>query len=133
MVLGIFPQHRPVSRELQRYLCIGPSLHLEDFPLLAHALPAFVGLVSQRIGGVEGFEIKILLVDPEYGEAPSDALVVPYRDSGQAGLAGADHIPTRRNEVHDVAQRGSRDGTMRVIGQQRTSAFGKGAGNNPVI
>ena len=52
-------------------------------------------------------------------------LVVSERDAGKAGFACADDVPTGRNEMHDVAQRGLRDDPMRVVREQGLATRGQ--------
>src|SRR5204863_1874512 len=50
------------------------------------------------------FYVQILRVSEEHGEAPRDPIVVSDRYTREVRLHGANHVPTRRVQVHELAQ-----------------------------
>ena len=57
----------------------------------------------------------------------------PSATPGSAGLARADYVPSRRNQVHHVAQRRLGDHAVRIIGQQRLARPRQLSGDRPVV
>ena len=66
-------------------------------------LPRSAITILGRIGGIDGFDIQILLVDPDDGQSERDVFVVPDRDARQRGFAGADGVPTRPDQMNGLA------------------------------
>src|SRR5206468_4173173 len=66
-------------------------------------------------------------------EPEAHPLVVPGRDAGERRLAGADHVPPRSDEVHDVAQRRHADRSMWVVRKQGFTGRGAGGAHDPVV
>lgn len=63
-----------------------------------HRLPFAPVFVLLGIGRIQLLDIEVALVNADNREAEADILVVPERDAGQSGLAGADRVqpgPTR--------------------------------------
>ena len=79
------------------------------------------------------FDVHVLLVHADDGEPEAHPLVVPGRDAGERRLAGADHVPPRSDEVHDVAQRRHADRSMWVVRKQRFTGRGAGGAHDPVV
>src|SRR5207249_2149009 len=82
-----------------------------DLDLLAdrlHLLPPPRGAVAGRVLRVGLDDDEVGLVGADDGDAPRDAVVVSDRHARQAWLAGPDHVPARRVEVDQVAQRRQR-------------------------
>jgi hypothetical protein len=98
-----------------------------------HALPAFFGLVLERVSGIEVFEIEILLVKAEDRKSPGDVFVVPEGDTRKARFARARDVPSRSDEMNHVAQRRQTDHAVRVVSQQGLAAVCQRAGNRPVV
>src|SRR5207248_6950475 len=76
---------------------------------------------------------NVLLVHADDREAEGDSLVMPDRDAWACRLAGADHVPSRRDQVRDVADAGIRDRPMGIIGEHRLAARRLLAAYRPVI
>ena len=53
--------------------------------------------------------------------------------AGQARLARADYVPSRRDQVDNIAQRRLGDDAMRIVGQQRLAAYRQRSGHRPVV
>ena len=51
--------------------------------------------------------------------SPGDAIVVTDGHAGKPGRGGADHVPTRRLQMHEIAQRRRRQRAMRIVGKKR--------------
>jgi len=58
---------------------------------------------------------------------------VPRGHARQRGFAGSDDIPPRRDQMHDVAQRGLGDHAMRIVREQGFAADRQPAGYGPII
>src|SRR5438105_11865901 len=58
---------------------------------------------------------------------------MPDRDAWTCRFAGADHVPSRRDEVRDVADAGIRDRPMGIIGENRLAARRLLAAYHPVV
>src|SRR5690242_9747580 len=130
----IFPKYRAVARELQIHGDVGPALHMEGSLLYLHVLPAVLGLVAQRVAGIELFQIKILLVHAENSPAPGDVLVVSVFNAGRARLGGPNYVPARSDQVNNVAER--RDlihRAVRIIAQKWPPGGGELARDYPVV
>ena len=98
-----------------------------------HARPSASCLVELRIFWVQLLEKQILLINAKNREAPGNALVVSQSHAGESRLARADHIPTRRHQVHHVAQRGKRNSAVRIVSHDGTAGGSDPAGNGPVV
>ena len=88
----------------------------------------FVNAADDRRAGDE-----ILLIDRKDGDAPRDRLVVTDRHAGQPRFDGADHVPSRRQEMDDVAQRRDGDRAMRIIREQRLARRRAASAHHPVV
>ncbi len=86
-----------------------------------------------RIGGVELLDVQVLLVEPEYREAPGDVLVVPQGNPRQAWFARADDVPAGSDEMHHVAEGWQADNAVRIIGKQRFAGAGAHSGDRPIV
>ena len=60
-------------------------------------------------------------------------LVVSERDARQRRLARADRVPSRRDQVHRLAQRRKLHRPVRIVGQDRLAGRGHGAIDHPVV
>src|SRR6202041_2582767 len=49
------------------------------------------------------------------------------------GFSATDHIPSRRDQMHPIAERGHSLQAMRIVGYQRKSSRGPAAAHHPVI
>ena len=78
----------------------------------------------KRVGRIKFFDVKILLVQAEDGKAPGDVLIVSQGDARQSRFPRTNHIPTRRDQMDDVSERGNCDHAMWIVCQQGLAAFG---------
>src|SRR5207237_8018379 len=62
-----------------------------------------------------------------------DRLYISKNNACANALTLADNIPTLRNQVHDVAQRGKRNSAVRIVGHDGTAGGSDPAGNGPVV
>ena len=82
-------------------------------------------LYCEESAGFKFFQVQVLLIEAENREPPGDILIVTQRHSGQSWLSCADHIPSRRDQMHHVPQRWLGDNPVRIVCQQRFSAAGQ--------
>ena len=132
--LRVLVEHRPVPRELVLDDDgLGLALHPDQLLLDLHVLPLAVGHVAIGVLRIGFFDIEILLVHAQDGEAPRQAVVVTDRDPWQARLGGADRAPAGRLEVHDVTQRGVHHLAVRVVGDDGLAGGRLVPADDPVV
>ena len=119
VVLPVLMQDRAMPRELQWHLHVRLPLDRDRLAHHPHRLPGVPVAVADGSAGSVCVDIQVLLVDGEDREAPRPVPVVPDRDPGQRRLAGADHVPARRDEVDPVPERGQLERAVRVVRQER--------------
>src|SRR5260370_34022043 len=122
----VFPKHRTMPGELQLDSDIGPALHVESGLAHFHPRPALAGFVAQRIARVEFLEIKILLIHAEDCPSPRNALIMAVLHTRSARFGGANDVPPRSHEVHDITQRRTLGyGAVRVVTDERAPRGGQ--------
>ena len=133
MMLAVLGQDRAVPGVLQLGRDGGLTLHGDRLAHHPEVLPLPLVAVAVRSRGVGLVDVEVFLIDGEDGESPRTLFVMPDRDPGQRRLAGADHVPARRDEVDPVAQRGKLDRPVGIIGQDRCTRERVVAGDHPVV
>ena len=132
-VRAILEQHRSVAGVFQfdggRLLAfnrdrVGADAHRFPVPLIA---------ILVWIRWIRVVDVEVLGVLSEDRQPPGAVLVVPDRDARQYRLAAADDVPTRRHQVHPVAQRRRRNHAMRIVGQDGSRADRARSGHHPVV
>ena len=83
--------------------------------------PAAVVLDLARVRRIQFLDVDILRVCLERLRAPGDAVVVSFSDAGMPRRRGTDHVPARRVELDEVAQRRMIE-CARDVGRGRTDA-----------
>jgi hypothetical protein len=130
---GIFEKDRTVSAELElnrsRRFTFDGDLLADDPQWFPRAVVA--NLVG--VGGIDFFDEDIVLICARYREAPRQAVVVADMHPDKRGFAGADHVPARCVQVHDVAQRGGGDFAVRIVRHDWLAGGGLGAAHHPVV
>src|SRR5581483_11192868 len=121
---------REAQLDLDRALL---ALDQDLFALDLHLGPGIANLVLGGIVRVRGLDEDVGLVGADDGDAPGDVVVVTQGDTGQGRFAGADAVPARRIQVHEIAQRRHGDGAMRVAGEHGFAGGGAGAIDDPVV
>ncbi len=130
---AVRPENRSVAGKLQIDFGIGRAFHMKNFALLFHVAPAAFRLVLKRVGGIEFFDVQILLIETENGEAPGDVFIVAERDAGESGFARSGDVPAGGDEVNHIAERRQADDAVRIVGEQGLAGSGEGAGDCPVV
>src|SRR5262249_1168136 len=77
-------------------------------------------------------KIQILLIEAEDREAPRNVLVVARSNSWQSRLARANHVPSWRDEMHDIAQRRLGDDAVPLIPHHRLTPPPTASRSGPV-
>src|SRR5207237_10830092 len=98
--------------------------------------PSPTGAVAPQTGSAARahlLDVDVLLVHADHREAEAHPLVVAGGDAGKRGLAGADHVPTRPDEMREVAQRRQAEGAMGIVREQRLSGRRTGPAYDPVV
>ena len=109
------------------------TLHGDRVADRAHRLPRAPVAILRRVRRVRAVDVEILAVRVEDGEPPRSVLVVPDGDAGDHRLAAADHVPPRRDQVHEVAKRRRGDRAVRVVRHERAAAQGAMSADHPVV
>ena len=111
----------------------GGALHTDRIDDLTHALTGAAIPIRPRIVRVERVGIQIFGIDTENGQSPCAVLVVSDSHARNGRLATTDHVPTRRLQMHHVAQRRRGNRAMRIIRHDRLTTGRTRARNHPVV
>src|SRR5581483_703986 len=84
----------------------------------------------RRIGAID---VEVFAVRREDRQSPRTELVVPDRDAGNRRFAATDHVPTRRDEMHQIAKRWHRLDAMWIVGHHRSSTRREPSAPDPVV
>jgi hypothetical protein len=88
-------------------------------------------------GAAGGFDVDVLDVGAEVGEAPGDVVVVADDDEGKAGDGDAGGVESPGGEggleIGLVPDAGEGEGEMHVVGEQGLAGGGVGAGDDEVV
>ena len=117
----VLVEHRPVSRELLLRHTRRRALHLDRVARDAERFPRAAEPDLIAICRIHLFDVHVRLVGADNRQTPRNSPVVADRDAGQHGFGGANHIPSRRIQVHDVANRRVGDITVRIIGHDHVA------------
>ena len=133
VVCRVLVDHGTVPGVFQRRLVVGGSLDLDGLGPHGHGLPLPEVAVLVRVSGVRVVDHQVLVVLPEYRQAPAAFLVVSDGEAGEDRLAAADDVPARRLQVHEVAERGRDDGAVGVVHDERQPGPGPLPVRHPVV
>src|SRR6185503_4079472 len=106
---------------------------VEHAPLCAggrrrpRACPTSCGAIGERL------DVDVLLVHAHDRQSERDAIVMPDGDARTAWLTRANDVPTRTDKMRDVANRGVRDGAVRIIREDRLAARGFLSAHHPIV
>ena len=89
--------------------------------------------ILMRVVRVGLIHIQVFGVGRENRQPPRPLLVMSDRNTGQVGLATANHVPAGRDQMDPVAQRRRGNRTVRVVDHERLSRERFGAVHHPVI
>ena len=98
-----------------------------------HVDEAAARLHLSRVRRIQLFDVEVLHVCAEDRQPPRDAVVVPDRHTGKPRHDRADHVPARRIQVHEIAQRRMIEIAVRIVGEHRLARRGLCAGDDPVV
>ena len=107
-----------------------------DWQLLAYHAQRFPGAVVAdlvRVGRIDFFDVDVALVSACDRQPPRQPLVVTDGDADKRRFAGADDVPPRRSEMHDVAQRRIGDLAVRIVRDDRLARHRVRAADHPVV
>ena len=133
MVLPILIQYGTVTCVLQLNALRRLSFDRDGFANDAHILPAIEITVLMRILRIHLVYVQVFVILAEHSKAPAAELVVPNRDAGQHGLAAANHIPSRRDQVGEVPERWRDDRPVRIVDDEGKTRLSKPPAHNPVV
>ncbi len=133
MARPVLEEDRAVAAEFQLDDLVAASLHSDRVSHDPQRFPRPVESHLVPVRRVDLFDVDVFLVGADDREAPRDAFVVPERHAHERRLGGADDVPARRLEVHDVAQGRIRHLAMRIVGDDRMPRRGTRAAHDPVV
>ena len=114
-----------------------PVADVDDFALVEEGVPGAVGgfVLGGGAGAAGVFDVDVLHVGAEVGEAPGDVVVVADDDEGIAGEGDSGGVEVRGGglEIGLVPDAGDAVGEVHVVGEERLAGGGAGAGDDPVV
>ncbi|MPL79212.1 hypothetical protein SDC9_25087 [bioreactor metagenome] len=96
-------------------------LHLDDRVAGVEGLPAVGRAVALGIGGVQLFDVQVLVVDMGRGDAPAEPRIAPAQHQRQARDGGADDAAGAELEPGKIPPRRRGEGHVRIVRQQRAT------------
>ena len=134
---GVARDDGAVVRELEPNEARALALHLDRVDDRRHRLPRAVVEVAARGGngsaGLYPLDVDVLLVHAHDRQAERDALVMADRHAGTRGLARADHVPARTDEMRDVPNRRMRDRAVWIVREDRFAGARLLPADDPVV
>ena len=113
---------------------------VDGLAVVEEGLPGAVLRSGTRRGGGDAgaFDVEVLDVGAEVGEAPGDVVVVADDDEGSAGEGDSGDVEGSAGgrggfEVGLVPDAGDAVGEVHVVREERLAGGGVGAGDGPVV
>src|SRR3989304_9819341 len=130
---AVFIENRTVAGVLELDRLRRLSLDRDGLAQSLHFPPAAEIAVLIQVRGICVVDVEVLVVLAEDGEAPTSVLVMPDGDPGKDRLTPADHVPSGRREVNEVAERRSREGAGGIADHVRVARLRQSARDHPIV